>query len=191
MKARPLYATRAVYSRYLALLISLLLIAGCGPSLPEKLGINAANWESMSFIEKSNLMAQYDQSQSLHDAFYRGKSINNGKVIAVKITQGRAVIWPTIEPLEFKDISYTLSQNSCSKIPIIAKDEHVATTFESCFWGDELLLDPSPTNIEYATSSARFFHSSLWHNFVYKDISTSGYISFSHINLAVKILEAS
>ena len=95
---------------------------------------------------------------------------------------------PDFKPERYNAILLTLQQDSCKRVPIRALDSDKQTTLNICFWGHQVWLDPSNTNIDNALYSARLFESGLWQRFTYKHINTSGYAGLSDVNISVKLI---
>ncbi|MBT4884812.1 MAG: hypothetical protein HON55_01500 [Legionellales bacterium] len=187
MKARKLL--RATKHFFILLPVStVLLLTGCGKTLPEKLGLSKVSWDDLSSEDRQIMLNDYAEIENIR-SHYMPKTLRMDRALSVKITGGTAKLAPNFQSESFNPIMFTLKQDSCKYIKVAGKDTANTTTLQACFWAHQLWLDPSNTDKSKARFSARMFESSLWRKFTYNDIDTFGCVGFQHINVAVKLIE--
>ncbi len=163
------------------------LFSGCSNAVPEDLGFTTVAWNKMPLGIQSDYLVKYNNIMSYRERYVPTR-LNIDRSLSVLISGGTANMPNEFMPEKYKLISFSIKQDSCETIDVLAEESNNVTKLNICFYGHKLLIDPSNVDKDHALSSVRLFESSLWHNFVYRNITTSGYVSFSKANIAVKIL---
>lgn len=163
------------------------ILSACSNPEPQDLGFTNVAWNKMSLDTQANYLIKYRNNKSYRER-YVPQRLNIDRSLSVLISGGTAKMPNEFLPEKYRPISFSIKQDTCESIDVESEESDNATKLNVCFYEHKLLLDPSNINKEHALSSVRLFESSLWHNFVYHNITTSGYASLANVNIAVKLL---
>ena len=174
--------------RYIFIVV--LLLTGCS-SFESMTGADQASWEASDFQTKaySSLTYLEQSGKNLLDS----KPSNSDSLLVVRLTEGKAVMWPSGKTYAFKPTIYSLSDNTCHNIKLTAKaDIAQTTTLKSCLKDNQLVLDPSRWNYKYKNGSIFIKSSPLWQQdgVVYDKLSSEGYAKLSNLSLDVHYSDA-
>ena len=169
------------------IMVFLFVISGCSESENVKYGISKTLWDSSDATKKNNYHENYTNIKVLRHN-YKPNKLKLHRALSVLITGGTAKMPNEFSSYNYESVSFAIEQDSCKRVPISAKGAELSTSLKVCFWGHELLLDPSNTDPKHANFSARMFETSLWQNFTYHNISTTGYVGFKGVNVSLKLL---
>ena len=175
--------------KYFTLL--LFFLTGCS-SFESLTGADQASWESSDFQTKAYSTLTYIE-QSGKDLL-TSNAKDTDSLLVVRLTEGKAVMWPSGKQYTFKPTIYSLSENSCHNIKLTAKEDvSQTTTLKSCFKNDQLVLDPSRWNFKYKEGSLLIKSSPLWQEdgVVYDQLSSEGYAKLSNLSLDVRYSDVS
>ena len=169
------------------IMASLLITSGCTESENVKYGISKAIWDSSDATVKNNYHENYNDIKVLRHN-YKPNKLRMHRALSVLISGGTAKMPDDFVSYSYDSVSFAIEQDSCKRVSIYAKENDLSTSLKVCFWGHELLLDPSNIDQKHANFSARMFETSLWQNFTYHKINTSGYVGFKDANVSLKLL---
>jgi hypothetical protein len=178
--------------KYFLYSISLFIfsLTGC-QSLESLTGADEASWQSSDYQTKlySSLTYIEQSGRSLLDS----KPIEPDSLLIVRLTQGKAKMWPDGHVHAFKPTIYSLASGSCHNIKLTAVDDiNQSTTLKSCFKDDQLVLDPSRWNYNYKNGSIFIKSSPLWQQdgVVYDQLSSEGYAKLTDLSIDVHFSHA-
>ena len=167
-----------------------LLLTGCS-NFESITGADQASWEASDFQTKAYSSLTYLEQTGR--GLLESKPSNADSLLVVRLTEGKAVMWPSGNVYSFKPTIYSLSDNSCHNVKLTAKsDISQSTTLKSCLKDNQLVLDPSRWNYKYKNGSIFIKSSPLWQQdgVVYDQLSSEGYAKLSDLSLDVHFSDA-
>ena len=173
------------------LILSIFLLSGCS-SLESFTGADQASWESSDFQTKAYSSLTYIEQSGKR--LLESNPSNSDALLVVRLTEGKAVMWPSGKVYTFKPTIYSLADNSCHNVKLTAKDDvSQSTTLKSCFKDQQLVLDPSRWNYNYKNGSIFIKSSPLWQEdgVVYDQLASEGYAKLSNLSIDVHYSDAS
>lgn len=170
--------------------ILLVALSGCS-TLEPMTGADQASWDAVDLQTKLYSTLTY-MEQSGKNLFE--KTVNESdSLLVVRITKGKAIMWPSGDRYQIKPTIFSLANNSCQTIRLSAKNDFSqATTLKSCYQNGELMLDPSRWNYHYKNGSIVIKSSPLWQEdgVVYDKLSSDGYTHLTDLSIDVHSTDA-
>lgn len=170
--------------RFLTLLV--FILTGCS-SFESMTGADQASWQASDFQTKAYSSLTYLENSGKD--LLTSKARESDSLLVVRLTEGKAVMWPSGKLYTFKPTIYSLSDNTCHNIKLTAKNDiSQSTTLKSCFKDNQLVLDPSRWNYKYKDGSVFIKSSPLWQEegVVYDQLTSEGYAKLSNLSLDVR-----
>jgi hypothetical protein len=181
----------------LSLFVAPIFLLGCAINTPEKLGISNLEWMSYSQDRQKSLLADYAQMQKelagKEEEKKEDYKISIGTYLEVSIFGGKIMFPPSfINWQNYEPVRFVVFKGECSNIPIMQiSDSDSKTELGVCFQDNVLYLDSSHYDLTKKMGSVTIYSSPLWLNgFTYKDISSTGYVRLSNVNVEVTQKEA-
>lgn len=162
------------------------LLTGCS-SFESMTGADQASWQASDFQTKAYSSLTYLENSGKD--LITSQASASDSLLVVRLTEGKATMWPSGKVYTFKPTIYSLSDNSCHNIKLTAKNDiSQSTTLKSCFKNNQLVLDPSRWNYKYKDGSLFIKSSPLWQEdgVVYDQLASEGYAKLTNLSLDVR-----
>jgi hypothetical protein len=162
-------------ARFLIVIFSFLMLAGCATVSPNKLGISQSQWSQYSEQQRQQIIHNYHQAQAVEHQLH---AKNNHSVLAVKIQGGQVLMPPYTNLQAYQPVAFDIKAGSChQKVALLsANGSQQKTNLKACYSGDILFLDPSPYDPNLAKGALQFAYMPLWkRGFTYNNVTSSGF----------------
>jgi len=169
------------------LLIALLLNGCASISDATKLGIKETQWANYSQDKQKELLANYKKINKEFVSAVKNNIETRGDSLSVNIYNGKAMLPPFDDWQDYAPIKFTIAKNQCNNISVHkVNDTNISTKLRACFYNDTLYLDPSYHDLSKKHGSISIHYSPLWlSGFTYKEVTSSGYVRFSKVNIDI------
>ncbi|CAL7959730.1 putative membrane associated protein [Gammaproteobacteria bacterium] len=176
--------------RILVTVAIITFLSSCaGVSAPTKIGVTESEWLGYSPDKQKALLANYEKF-----AAELNKSIKNNKntvvdsvFLEIGIHDGKVMMPPFNSHYDYNPVKFVIFKDQCRSIILQQPtDEKIRTELEACFYGNILYLDPSHYDLTKKNGSISINFSPFWlPGFVYKGISSSGYVRLNNVTVEI------
>jgi len=169
----------------LFVLFTLALLSAC--VTPMHLGIPDAEWQNYSPEERKKIKSGYYELMKSHVGVEEEKIVPDGSSLHVRLSGGNVLMPPFSHPVSYTPVEFDVESGASEKIILEAPGGEQKTTLHICYRNKTLYLDPSRYDPTKRLGSIQLHYSPIWNRgFTYENVSSSGYVHLSHVNVNVK-----
>ena len=174
-----------IQSMYLSLIGILWLVTGCQSMDPKHFGMTEAQWAALDETAKTKYSKQYWSVKKTHLLSLKKSYSTPYKSLAVKFSNGTALMWPSQQQLKILPITFNINAGQCEQV--ILSNKANSTQIEVCYNGKELQLDPSHWQQKFANGALVIPRHHLWlQGMLYPSLSSKGYANLKNANIYVR-----
>ena len=163
-------------------------LIGCSSS-PEKLGFTKEEWQKMPVSQQQDILQKHRKIQWTSPEHEVNDIPADLKfnMVKLKLIKGKARFGKQRKKLAFKPVSFSLSNNSCYNVRLLAVSQKIQSQIKFCYANYRVSIDPSPWDLPYRQGSAFVYSSYFWHRgFLYENIKTKGVAKLSNASLYIQ-----
>lgn len=172
------------------LLFATLLMTGCVTVQPSDLGISPQVWNQYTKEQRDEMASNYHEIElgRVENGLKGTLGGDKNSILNVQIHSGKAMMPPFTQLQYYQPLSFSIHQGECYKrIPVYqSNDPKKQVILAACYRDDILYLDPSRYDKSKRYGSLEFTAMPLWRRgFTYPNVSSSGLVRFTHVNITI------
>lgn len=174
--------------RVLLLLLASSLLAAC--ATPMRLGISEAEWNNYGPEERQRIKSGYYEvlKSSVNDS---ENVVPDGSTLHVKLYGGQIALPPFANLCNYLPVEFDIMSGDCQKIELQESNGDNKVSMKICYRNKTLYLDPSRYDPSKKIGSIQLHYSPIWdRGFTYQNVSSTGYVHLTNVNVAVRRYES-
>lgn len=179
-----------IYSKHSLVRVFFLFITSLGLSAcvtPGRLGIPEEQWNNYTAEERAKIKKGY--YEILKDKLDKEKVTSDGTIVQVKLSGGKANMPPFASLFPYHPVDFEVTSGDCQTVTLKEEGGDKTVKMRACYFNKTLYLDPSHYEVSKRFGSIQLHYSPIWdRGFTYQNVSSSGYVHLTNVNVSVKRL---
>lgn len=185
---KKIYISGVCMFRILFFSLTVVTLAGCVS--PMRLGISEAEWRNYSPDEQQKIKSGYYEMLRSRVSGDEERIEPDGSTLHVKVSDGQVKMPPFTSLLNYNPLEFDIQSGDCQTIEITQQGGDKKVPMKVCHINKTLYLDPSRYDPSKKLGSIQLHYSPIWdRGFTYQNVSSSGYVHLTNVNVAVRKYE--